>query len=104
MPKGYWIASLDVTDPEAYAKYRALNGAAFSKYGARFLVRGGTHVVAAGVAKSRQVAIEFPDYAAAIACLESEAYKRAVVFRDAGTVLNLVVVEGYDGPQPGGDV
>jgi uncharacterized protein (DUF1330 family) len=47
------------------------------------------------------VVIEFPDYAAALGCLESEEYKRAVEFRDAASVIDLVVAEGYDGPQPG---
>ena len=101
MPKGYWIAHVDVTDPEGYKKYLAANGVAFAKYGGRFLVRGGTHVVAKGAAKPRQVVIEFPDYAAAIACLESDEYRRAAEFRDAAALIDLVVVEGYEGPQPG---
>ena len=67
MAKGYWIAHVEVTDPETYKKYLAANAVAFAKYGARFLVRGGTHVVAKGAAKSRHVVIEFPDYAAALA-------------------------------------
>jgi uncharacterized protein (DUF1330 family) len=100
MPKGYWIAFVDVTEPEAYAKYRTLNGAAFAKFGGRFLVRNGTHVVANGAAKPRPVVIEFPDYAAALACHESEEYKRAVVFRNAGASVDLVIVEGYEGEQP----
>ena len=41
MPKGYWIVRLDVHDDKAYDAYRAANGPAFKKYGARFLVRGG---------------------------------------------------------------
>ena len=53
MPKGYWIAHVDVTDPEVYKKYLAANGVAFAKYGGRFLVRGGKHVVAKGSTKSR---------------------------------------------------
>ena len=64
MAKGYWIAHVEVTDAETYKKYLAANAVAFAKYGARFLVRGGTHVVAKGAAKSRPVVIEFPDYAA----------------------------------------
>ena len=96
MPKGYWIAHVDVTDPEVYKKYLA-NGGAFAKYGGRFLVRGGKHVVANGSSKSRQVVIEFPDYAAAVACLEFEEYKRAIVFRDAASLSDLVIAEGYDG-------
>ena len=101
MAKGYWIAHVEVTDPEGYKKYTAANGEAFAKYGARFLVRGGTHVIAKGSAKSRQVVIEFPDYATAVACLESDEYKRAAKFRDAASLIDLVVAEGYDGPQPG---
>jgi uncharacterized protein (DUF1330 family) len=101
MPKGYWIAHVEVTDPEGYKKYIAANGAAFAKYGARFLVRGGSHIVAKGAAKPRQVVIEFPDYAAAVACLESDEYRRASEFRDAASVIDLVVAEGYEGPQPG---
>ncbi|MBV9290484.1 MAG: DUF1330 domain-containing protein [Hyphomicrobiales bacterium] len=100
MAKGYWIAHVEVTDPEGYKKYVAANAAAFAKYGARFLVRGGAHVVAKGEAKPRHVVIEFPDYATAVACLESEEYKHAAVFRDAASRADLVVIEGYDGPQP----
>jgi uncharacterized protein (DUF1330 family) len=102
--KGYWIAHVDVTDPEGYKRYAAANGVAFAKFGGRFLVRSGAYRVAAGAAKSRQVVIEFPDYSAALACLESEEYRRAAVFRDAASVLDLVIAEGYDGPQPVGDM
>ncbi len=101
MAKGYWIAHVEVTDPETYKKYLAANAVAFAKFGARFLVRGGSHVVAKGVAKTRQVVIEFPDYATALACLELEEYKRAAEFRDAASLIDLIIVEGYDGPQPG---
>ena len=100
MPKGYWIVHVEVTDPETYKKYLAANAVAFAKYGARFLVRGGTHVVAKGAAKSRHVVIEFPDYAAALACLQSEEYKTAAEFRDAASLIDLIIAEGYEGPQP----
>jgi uncharacterized protein (DUF1330 family) len=100
MAKGYWIALVEVRDPEGYKKYVAENAVAFAKYGARFLVRGGAHIVAKGAVKSRQVVIEFPDYAAALACLESEEYKRAAELRDAASLVDLIIIEGYDGPQP----
>jgi len=45
--------------------------------------------------------IEFPDYAAALACLDSDEYKRAVEFAVAASNADLIVAEGYDGPQPG---
>jgi len=101
MAKGYWIAHVDVIDPEGYKKYIAANATAFAKYCARFLVRGGPHKVAVGASKPRHIVIEFPDYAAALACLESDEYKRAAEFRDAASNADLIVVEGYEGSQPG---
>ena len=41
MPKGYWVVSGEVTDPEGYRAYVAENANAFSNYGVRFLARGG---------------------------------------------------------------
>jgi uncharacterized protein (DUF1330 family) len=101
MPKGYWIVHIEVTDPEGYKKYVAANGAAFAKYGARFLARGGKHVVKVGAAKPRNVVIEFRDYETAIACHDSQEYREAAKLRDAASVADLVIVEGYDGAQPG---
>ena len=71
MPKGYWIAHVDVRDPEVYQQYVKANAAAFAKYGARFLVRGGKHVVTRGKAAERNVVIEFRDYETAVACHDS---------------------------------
>ena len=44
MAKGYWIARIDVHNPDGYKEYVAQNGAVFAKYGGKFLVRGGRHV------------------------------------------------------------
>jgi uncharacterized protein (DUF1330 family) len=101
MPKGYWIVHIDVRDPEVYQQYVKANAVPFAKYGARFLVRGGKHVVTSGKAPERNVVIEFRDYETAIACHDSEEYREAAKLRDAASVADLVIVEGYDGPQPG---
>jgi len=102
MPKAYWIAHVDVADPEAYKLYIAANAEAFAKYHGRFLVRGGTHEVIEGSLKGRHVVIEFPDLAAARACYASPEYARAKALRDAPvSVGDFVIIEGYDGPQPG---
>ena len=45
MPKGYWIAHVDVHNHESYAKYREANALAFDKFGARFIVRGGKQII-----------------------------------------------------------
>lgn len=101
LPKGYWIAHVDVNDPEGYKAYLAANKVAFAKFGGRFLVRGGRSEVKAGALRQRHVVIEFKDYATALACLDSEEYRRAAAFRDAASIADLIVIEGYDGPQPG---
>ena len=50
MKRGYWMGMVDVTDPANYPKYIAANKAAFDKYGAKFLVRGGQGEVLEGPA------------------------------------------------------
>jgi uncharacterized protein (DUF1330 family) len=101
MAKGYWIARVEVTDPEAYKRYVASNAPAFARYGARFLVRGGSFEVLEGGAKSRNVVIEFPDYATALACYRSPEYAEAMAHRSGAALFDLIVIEGYEGPQPG---
>ena len=97
MPKGYWIAHVDVTDPEGYKEYVALNAIAFAKYGAKFLVRGGQNTVKYGKARDRHVVIEFKDYATALACYDSPEYKAAEVVRNKHSNGDVIVIEGYDG-------
>ncbi len=101
MAKGYWIAHVDVDDAERYEAYRRANAVAFAKYGARFLVRAGRSERAEGALRSRHVVIEFPDYATALACYESQEYRSARALREPASQVDAVIVEGYDGPQPG---
>lgn len=100
MAKGYWVVSGDVSDPEGYKLYIAENAKAFRKYGARFLARGGKAEAVEGKARSRNVLIEFKDYATALACYRSAEYAKAMELRKGKADVNIVVVEGYDGPQP----
>lgn len=100
MPKGYWIARVDVTDPEGYKAYIAANARPFSTYGARFLVRAGRFESPEGIARSRNVVIEFPSYQAALDCWNSPEYQEARKLRQPVSTGDLVIVEGYDGPQP----
>lgn len=100
MAKGYWIGRVDVTNPDAYQNYVRANAAAFAKFGARFLVRGGAFKAVEGDARARNVVIEFPTYEAALACWDSPEYKAAKAERDGHAVAEIIVIEGYDGPQP----
>ena len=101
MAKGYWIGRVDVTDGEGYKGYVARNGAAFARFGGRFLVRGGPFEAPEGTARARNVVIEFPDYAAALACYRSAEYQQALAHRLPHSQGEIVIIEGYDGPQPG---
>jgi uncharacterized protein (DUF1330 family) len=101
MAKAYWVARVDISDADAYGKYIAANAEPFAKYGARFLVRGGDFEEVEGSARQKQVVLEFPDYATAMACYNSPEYQAAIKLREAVSKGDLVIVEGYDGPQPG---
>jgi uncharacterized protein (DUF1330 family) len=100
MPKAYWLAQVDVTDPEAYKDYVAANAAAFRQYGARFLVRGAPPEVVEGRARSRCVVLEFKDIETARACYHSAEYAAALAIRKHASSGDVVIIEGYDGPQP----
>jgi uncharacterized protein (DUF1330 family) len=100
MPKGYWIARVDVHDAEVYKDYVAANAIAFSKFGARFLTRGGKIAAVDGDHRQRNVIIEFPTFDAALACWNSPEYQHAYKLRAKASIGDTVIVEGYDGPQP----
>jgi uncharacterized protein (DUF1330 family) len=101
MAKAYWIARIDIHNMDGYKDYIAQNGAVFAKYGAKFLVRGGPHEVKEGTSRSRNVVLEFKDYETALACYNSPEYARLVTLRSPHSQGDLVIIEGYDGPQPG---
>lgn len=95
--KGYWIGRIEVSDLEQYKKYIASNGPAFAQYNAKFLVRGGAYESVEGVARSRNVVIEFASYADAKACYASTDYQAAKAFRDPVSTGELIIIEGYLG-------
>ena len=100
MAKGYWVANVDVSNLDEYKKYVAANAVPFRKYGAKFLTRGGKSEMAEGKLRSRVVIIEFPDYESALACYRSPEYAVAKAFREGASAADIVILEGYDGPQP----
>ena len=101
MAKGYWIASVDVENDAEYATYRSLNGVAFARYGARFLVRGGMREVVKGTPRKHDVVIEFESHAQALACYNSAEYQAALKHLAKAGPTDLVIIEGYEGAQPG---
>jgi uncharacterized protein (DUF1330 family) len=94
MPKGYWIGRVDVRNEDGYKAYIAANGPIFHKYGARPIVRGGRFECMEGQARGRNVVIEFPDYATAMACYGSPEYQANMKIRQANAVTDMVIIEG----------
>jgi uncharacterized protein (DUF1330 family) len=100
MAKGYWIARVDVSNEDGFKPYAAANQAIFKKFGARYVVRGGKYEKQEGSARSRNIVLEFPDYATALACYRSPEYQENIKRRLPHSTVDLIVIEGYDGAQP----
>jgi uncharacterized protein (DUF1330 family) len=96
MPKGYWIAHVDVRDAERYKDYVSTAKPAFERYGARFLARGGAHEVLEGKGRARNVVIEFPSLQAARDCYNSAEYQAAKAIRQSVADADMVIVEAFE--------
>jgi uncharacterized protein (DUF1330 family) len=100
MQKGYWIVRVDIADPERYKAYTSANAGPLGKYGARFLVRAGRFENPEGGSRTRNAVIEFPSYKAAVVCWHSPEYQAILKLRQPVSTIDLIIIEGYDGPQP----
>lgn len=60
MPKGYWIATVDISDVDGMKKYSKGNRAALKRYGAKFIIRHGEQSIVEGKFRRAQTIIEFP--------------------------------------------
>jgi len=94
MPKGYVISRVDVTDPEAYARYAAEGTKVILAHGGRILARGGRYEALEGRARARNVVIEFDNYEAARAYFHSAEYQAARALRQEAAEIEMVLVEG----------
>ena len=91
----YVMGEIEVTDPQAYEEYRKQVGAVNTKYGGRFLARGGKAEVleGAGPAK-RMVIVEFPSYEQALQWYRSAEYTPLAKLRQQASKGKLILVEG----------
>ncbi|MEX0292201.1 DUF1330 domain-containing protein [Pseudomonas putida] len=95
--KAYWIAHVDVTDPEQYQQYTQRAPAAFAAFGGRFLARGGRSEAMEGRrSPQRSVVIEFQTYEQALACYRSELYQQACTHRQGVAKAEVIIVEGFE--------
>ena len=93
MPAAYWIAHVEVTDPERYALYAKGASVAIAAHGGEFLARAGRYVQLEGKDRARNVVARFPSLDAAVECYHSDAYQTAMSHAKGASIRDLMVVE-----------
>ncbi len=94
MPKGYVISRIDITNPDAYARYVAAATKALAEHGGKLLARGGRSEALEGAARARNIVLEFESYDAARRYIHSEQYQAARALREGAADIEMVLVEG----------
>jgi uncharacterized protein (DUF1330 family) len=91
----YVIAEIELTDPAAYEDYRKQVPAVVTKYGGRFVVRGGRiESMEGGWSPKRMVVVEFPSMDQALKFYRSPEYKPLIGLRQKASRGKLIIVEG----------
>ena len=95
---GYLIANIEVRDAELFAKYREQVAPLITKFGGRYLIRGGELDHREGrLPVARLVVLEFPTLEQARKFYESAEYAPLLKLRTDGTKSDVALVEGYAG-------
>ena len=82
MPKGYFFAEIEITDPVEYDTYRSQTMATLQKYGGRYIVRGGAPALIEGTDQpGRIVVAEFDSPEAAQKWYNSPEYQAILPIR-----------------------
>jgi uncharacterized protein (DUF1330 family) len=91
----YVLVQIDVRDPAAYERYKALAGPTVTAHGGRYLVRGGhTEILEGSWRPRRLVILEFPDAARARAWWSSAEYTEAKAIRQSCSATEMLLAEG----------
>jgi len=94
----YFIADIEVTDPEAYEEYRKKVAPIMKKYGGRHLVRGGEPKAVEGDWNpTRIVVLEFPSEEHATRFATAPEYEPVAAIRHRSANTNAIMVQGYTG-------
>jgi uncharacterized protein (DUF1330 family) len=98
MAKGYGVGLVNVSDPEVYKAYVHENVVALKRFGARFLVRGGTQRSRGpSISDCRNRVLRLPNRAR---LLSLAGIRKAKALRENVSLADIAIVEGYTGPQP----
>jgi uncharacterized protein (DUF1330 family) len=91
----YVIANVDVKDPVRYEDYKKMVPSSITKYGGKFVARGGKIDVLEGDWQpTRLVIIEFPSAERAREWWHCEEYAEAKALRQATSKGTLLILEG----------
>ena len=91
----YVIGDIEVTDQAVYEDYRKQVPAVLSKYGGKFLVRGGrVEALEGGWSPKRLVVLEFPSMEQAQKWYRSSEYAPLIKLRQKGSRGKILIVEG----------
>ena len=94
MPKGYVISRVDIINPDAYSRYAEAATKVISEHGGKPLARGGRSEALEGMARARNVVLEFESYDAARKYFHSKQYQAARALREGAAEIEMVLVEG----------
>jgi uncharacterized protein (DUF1330 family) len=93
--KGYVIAEITVTDPEAYKSYVAAVGLLVAHFGGKYVVRGGQIIAVEGDPPiGRFAVIEFDSLTAARSFEDSAEYQAIAPLRRKSARSRVFLVEG----------
>ena len=93
----YVIVNVNTSDPEKYEDYKKMAQETVTKFGGRYLVRGGAMKVLEGSWNpTRIVVLEFDSYERANAWWHSEEYAPAKELRQSLSTTDLLVVDGFE--------
>jgi uncharacterized protein (DUF1330 family) len=91
----YFIVDIEIHDPAGLEEYRTQVPATITKYGGRFIVRGGKFEQLEGEWQpKRLVLLEFPSVEQARRWYDSEEYRPLKAMRLKASNSNLILVEG----------
>ena len=91
----YLMGEIEVTDPRTYEDYRKQVVAVVTRYGGRFIVRGGkVEPLEGGWSPKRVVALEFPSMEQARNFYRSPEYAPLIALRQKASRGKLILVEG----------
>jgi len=91
----YVFGEIEVTDPAVYEDYRKQVLAVVTRYGGKFIVRGGrVEPLEGGWAPKRIVALEFPSMEQALKWYRSPEYAPLIKLRQKAAKGKLIIVEG----------